>query len=330
MAAQSLVLCRDPEVLRTLCPLLFDMNIGVEICLGSSGASRILHRHRFDTVIVECDQDGAGFQLLQELRAATPNQKTIAVGIVNDYRQMKDAFATGANFVLSKPISAADATRILRFTRGMITRMVRRFLRVAVPHLAHVDVHGLTDPAFVLDLSEGGIAIQCLEPVPQGRVLQISFLLPGTSVGITGQGVVVWSDPAGKIGLEFDGLSEESRAALKDWVVSRLRQSPADAPDAASPAPAKIRVLSEWMQPMARVIDGVCITIAALAFCLVALLTAPVRTGSEFPWTFAFLSSLILGSTIYVMLFPLLDVRFPGTRAVQSILSAAGRHKQPA
>ena len=82
-----------------------------------------------------------------KLRSETTNQKTIAVGIVNDYQQMKEAFATGANFVLSKPISAEDASRILRFTRGVITRMVRRFLRVAVHHLAHVDIEGMFDPA---------------------------------------------------------------------------------------------------------------------------------------------------------------------------------------
>ena len=162
MAAQSLVLCRDPEVLRTLCPLLFDMNMGVEICLGSNGASRILRRQRFDAVIVECDPEGAGLELLDQLRVETPNQKTLAVGIVHDHRQMKDAFSRGANFVLSKPISAEDASRILRFTRGMITRMVRRFLRVAVHHLAQVEMEGMSDPAFLLDMSEGGIAIQCL------------------------------------------------------------------------------------------------------------------------------------------------------------------------
>ena len=165
MAAQSLVLCRDPEVLRTLCPLLFEADMSVEICLGPSGASRILRRHKFDAVIVECERDGSGLNLLQQLREDTPNQNTIAVGIVDDYQQMKAAFATGANFVLSKPISAEDASRILRFTRGMITRMVRRFLRVAVHHLAHVDIEGMLDPAFVLDLSEGGMALQSLAPV---------------------------------------------------------------------------------------------------------------------------------------------------------------------
>lgn len=330
MAAQSLVLCRDPEVLRTLCPLLFDMNMGVEICLGSNGASRILRRQRFDAVIVECDAEGGGFELLEQLRADTPNQNTLAVGIVHDYRQMKDAFARGANFVLSKPLSAQDASRILRFTRGMITRMVRRFLRVAVHHLAHVEIAGLADPAFVLDISEGGIAIQCLEPIDQGRVFQIAFTLPGTSMRLEGKGVVAWSDPAGRTGVEFESLREEHRTAIKDWVVNRLRQSPADAPDAQVPAAKPVRLLTQWMRPMARIIDGAFVTAASLAFCLVALLIAKSQPGTRFPMAFAFGTSLLVASALYSVLFMLMDVRFPGTRAVQSILSAAGRHKAPA
>ena len=330
MAAQSLVLCRDPEVLRTLCPLLFDMDIGVEICLGSNGASRILRRHRFDTVIVECDRDGNGFDVLQQIRSDSPNQKTIAVGIVEDYRQMKEAFATGANFVLSKPVSVQDAGRILRFTRGAITRMVRRFLRVAVHRVSHVDIESMLDPAFILDLSEGGMALQSLSPLKPGQVLDISFVLPGTSISVSGKGVVAWSDPTGKCGLEFDGIADDQRAALKNWVIERVRKSPTDAPDALTLGPAPIRVLSHWMRPMARLIDGAFITTAAVVFCLVSLMMAKGEPGDHFPLWFAFTSALAAASILYSVLFLLMDVRFPGTRAVQSILSMAAGNRTSA
>jgi len=328
MGAQSLVLCRDPEVLRTLCPLLFEMDMGVEICLGPSGASRILRRHKFDAVIVECERGGNGLDLLQQLRADTPNQNTIAVGIVDDYQQMKAAFATGANFVLSKPISAEDAGRILRFTRGMITRMVRRFLRVAVHHLAHVDIEGMIDPAFFLDLSEGGMAMQTLAPVKTGQVLNISFLLPGSGISIDGKGVVVWSDPMGRSGVEFAELSDEQRAALKNWVVERVHKSPGDAPDADSQGPTPIRVLSRLMRPMARLIDGAFVMTGAIIFCVVAAMISRSQPGAHVPLLFAFGVSLFVGSVIYCLLFLMMDVRFPGTRAVQSILAAAnsGHH----
>lgn len=323
MAAQSLVLCRDPDVLRTLCPLLFEMNMGVEICLGNHGASRMLRKRKFDAVIVECDTDGQGLDVLQQLREDTPNQNTIAVGVVNDYNAMKAAFATGANFVLSKPISVEDASRILRFTTGLIGRMVRRFLRVAVHHLSHVDIVGMKDPAFILDISEGGLAMQSLAPMSTGQQVDLSFLLPGSTTRIEASAIVVWNDPTGRIGLEFLEIADQDRARVKSWVIERVETSPEDAPDAAPESRPSIRVLSQWMKPLARVIDGAFVLSAAAMFCLVAYLFLQEQWHSGFPIGFTFLLAMSVGCILYATLFLLLDVRFPGTRAVQSLLAAA-------
>lgn len=324
MAAQSLVLCRDPDVLRTLCPLLFEMNMGVEICLGSSGATRMVRKRKFDAIIVECDKDGGGLEVLQELRAESPNQSTIAVGVVDDYKLMKEAFATGANFVLSKPISTEDASRILRFTKGMISRMVRRFLRVAVHHLSHVEIGGMKDPAFILDLSEGGVAIQSLAPMKHGQTVGLAFQLPGTAHTIKATAKVVWHDTTGHIGMEFQEISDQCRGRLKHWVEERLRNAPEEFSSTVTDVPTSVRVLSQWMKPLAVAIDGIFVSVAAAIFCVVAFLC--LRGEAIFPLGITFGLALLIGIALYSSLFWLLDVRFPGTRAVQYLLaSASGR-----
>ncbi|HWR14065.1 MAG TPA: PilZ domain-containing protein [Terriglobales bacterium] len=322
MAAQSLVLCRDPDVLRTLCPLLFEMDMGVEICLGTNGASRMLRKRRFDAVIVECGSDGTGLDVLQEIRQDTPNQNTITVGVVDDPEAMKAALATGANFVLAKPISVEDAGRILRFTRGMVSRMVRRFLRVAVHHLSHVDVAGMKDPAFILDLSEGGMAMQSLAPMETGQAIDVGFFLPGTQTHITTGAHVVWTDSTGRIGLEFDGIPESSRAQLKSWVVQRLKNSPEDVPGSGATAANSIRVLSQWMRPLARLIDAMYVLVAASLFCTVVYLLL-WQNATNWPMSYAFGVAFLIVSALYASLFHTLDVRFPGTRTMQSLLSMA-------
>jgi CheY-like chemotaxis protein len=324
MAAQSLVLCRDPDVLRTLCQLLFEMNMAVELCLGTNGASRMVRKRKFDTVIVECDKDGGGLEVLQQLRADSLNQGTIAVGVVDDYGLMKQVFATGANFVLSKPVSAEDASRILRFTRGMITRMVRRFLRVAVHHLSHVAIAGMSDPAFVLDLSEGGIAIQSLAPMQHGQVVRLTFELPGTSSKISAAAKVVWSDPTGRIGMEFEDLGDFHRNQLKHWVGERFLDSPEKF--ASNPEiPASVRVLSRWMRPLAIAIDSAFVSIAAAIFCAISFFV--LRGEPVFPIAFTYLVALSTGTVLYSSLFWLLNVRFPGTRAVQTLLTTAANRQ---
>lgn len=323
MAVQSLVLCRDPEVLRALCPLLFEMDMGVEICLGSNGAIRMLRKRHFDAVIVECGQDGSGLEMLQELRAESPNRNTIFVGVVDDHKAMQAAFATGANFVLSKPISVEDASRILRFTSGILGRMVRRFLRVAVHRMAHVNVAGMKDPAFILDLSEGGIAIHSIGKIEQGQDVDVSFILPGTTTLIEARGTVAWIDSTGKSGVEFTRISDENRAIVKKWVTEKLRKSPQDVPGASLSSPSQILVLSQYMRPLARLIDGVLVVTATAMFFAVALLFVGTKPDLNLSLGATFGISFLIGCAIYAGLFTLLDVRFPGTRAVQGLLQAA-------
>jgi CheY-like chemotaxis protein len=323
MAAQSLVLCRDPDVLRTLCPLLFDLDMGVEICLGLNGATRMLRKRKFDAVIIECESDGTGLNVLQELRSDNAHRNTIAVGVVDDHNAMQAALDTGANFVLAKPISVEDAGRILRSARGMVGRMVRRFLRVVVNSLSHVDIVGMEDPAFILDLSEGGIALQSLAPMCIGQSVNLTFLLPGTETRIHSHATVVWVDPTGRIGLEFKDLSDHHRYALKFWVTEHMgnisdRDHQGTLPDWTS-----VRVLSRWMRPLARLIDATFILIAAAIFCLVAFFMLRLNPPVHFPVGFAFALAVFIGGLLYSSLFSLLNVRFPGTRAMQSLLAMA-------
>jgi uncharacterized membrane protein YhdT len=138
---------------------------------------------------------------------------------------------------------------------------------------------------------------------------------------------VVWTDPSGRTGVEFCDLSEQHRAALKYWVLERLQKSPADAPDAAMIGPAPIRVLSQFVHPLARVIDGLFVAVSGLVFCLVAFLVSRTSSVGHFPLPFAFLIACLAGTLLYCALFFTMKVRFPGTRAIQYILAAASsRH----
>jgi Tfp pilus assembly protein PilZ len=280
----------------------------------------MVRKRKFDAVIVECDKDGGGLELLQQLRSDSLNQGTIAVGVVDDYKLMKEAFATGANFVLSKPVSAEDAGRILRFTRGMIGRMVRRFLRIAVQHLSNVQIEGMPDPAFILDLSEGGIAIQSLAPIQHGEVVRLTFELPATQHKMRVAAKVVWNDPTGRIGMEFEDLSESDRAELKRWIEKKLDESPEDY--VSNPhVPAMIRVVSRWMRPLAVAIDGACVSFAAGIFCLIAFVV--LRGQAIFPVRFTYFLAFTMATVLYSSLFWLMNVRFPGTRAVETLLTSA-------
>ncbi len=222
MATQSLVVSRDPEILGVLRPLMTELGIHFEICDALPGAMRRLNDRKFDTVIIDCDQDAAGYELLANLRQHQNNQKAVAVGITSDVKQFQDVFNSGATFVLSKPLPIDDARRILRVSKGAITPAVRRFMRLDVENLSTVTI-GDKHEAIILNVSQRGLAVQAPEPLQQGQMVYVSFLLPDTFNLIEGMAQVMWVDAQGRAGIELRTTSDEAQELLNDWVFRRAR-----------------------------------------------------------------------------------------------------------
>lgn len=222
MATQSLVVSSDPEFLLALQPLLNEMGMGVEFCANGNGAFRSIRDRKFDTVIVDCDADDSGLDLLSTLRREQANQKTVAVGITSDYGSMKNVFDSGATFVLSKPLPIEDARRILRISKGVLTRAVRRFLRLPVENLATVTLGDHVE-AIILNVSQGGLAIHAPQDLIPGQMIYTSFLLPDTFDLIETMAQVMWAEPGGRAGVEFRSLTDESQKMVYKWIRDRAR-----------------------------------------------------------------------------------------------------------
>jgi Tfp pilus assembly protein PilZ len=74
------------------------------------------------------------------------------------------------------------------------------------------------EPAFILNLSEGGMAVQAMEVLPTGEALRLSFPLPDEGAELRGVARVVWSDRSGRAGLQFVDISEYDRFQLREWL----------------------------------------------------------------------------------------------------------------
>src|ERR1700731_4825778 len=107
MVLDSLILSKDPEVLRVIRPTLEKLSIEVEICHEARAGAHILISDKFDAVIVDCDDLNGGLAVLQGLKTTPSNRNSVAFAILNGKRtKRRQAFAYGANFVRTKPTSA--------------------------------------------------------------------------------------------------------------------------------------------------------------------------------------------------------------------------------
>ena len=64
MTLESLLLSKDPELVRVLRPTLEKLSIDVEVCHEARTGADILISDKFDAVIVDCDDLAGGMALL--------------------------------------------------------------------------------------------------------------------------------------------------------------------------------------------------------------------------------------------------------------------------
>jgi uncharacterized protein (TIGR02266 family) len=86
---------------------------------------------------------------------------------------------------------------------------------------------GQTTTARIEDISEGGAFVDTPNPHSVDEQLEFKLKLPGEDV-ITGKARVRWQQPTIGMGIEFVGLSDTQREAIKFYVASEFFQSFSD------------------------------------------------------------------------------------------------------
>jgi GAF domain/PilZ domain/Sel1 repeat len=103
----------------------------------------------------------------------------------------------------------------------------RRNLRQKLHSPVYVSFDGpasgfAVDLSELLDLHEDGFAVQTAEPLEVNRTVTLCLDLPETQSYIHSSGEVIWSDQAGRGGIRFRALSDDSRQVLRQWLFANL------------------------------------------------------------------------------------------------------------
>lgn len=88
--------------------------------------------------------------------------------------------------------------------------------RIEIGKLLRARISG--GAGLVLNLSEGGMAIQTMVSLQAGQTVEFHLPLREADAELAGTAEVAWSDCSGRVGLHFKDLSEPDRLWLKDWL----------------------------------------------------------------------------------------------------------------
>jgi CheY-like chemotaxis protein len=225
MTLESLLLSRDPDLVRVIRPTLEKLSIDVEICHEARSAADILISEKFDAVVVDCDDLKGGLEVLQGLRSTPSNKNSVTFAILNGKQTTtKEAFGMGANFVLQKPISALNASRCFHAALNFMVKERRRYFRHPVKMQVQILLSDKTVKATSTNISESGIALMLREALPKGAMPRLQFDLPESSLHFDVESEVVWADMKGRAGLRFRDIVKTSQDQLEKWLDDRLEE----------------------------------------------------------------------------------------------------------
>jgi CheY-like chemotaxis protein len=243
MTLQSLVLCSDEKIVRTLRRVLNDLEIAVEHCTDVEFAVQKLSRRRFEAVIVDCGNSEEAAQTLKAARNAPSNKKAVAVALIDEATDVRSAFRLGAHFVLCKPLSAERAKSSFRAARALMKCERRRASRIPVEmpvmYRFKNDEHSDLQRTVSSDLSEDGIGVRMPRHSRNRGPIHLQFKLPGATRLIEADAEVAWENPNGQAGIRFIDLPPDTRHDLKAWLKRNSAENDDD-----PPAPCKLTDLS--------------------------------------------------------------------------------------
>ncbi len=220
---EGLVVASDAEVVNIFSRSLKDIGLQMEAHADAESAVLALSRKKFDVVIVDCGSGSKSAEILKAVRWLPSNNKAVVVAVAGEGTGMREAFASGADFVLSKPVQQEQATRTLWAGYGSMLRERRRYFRyrLDVPADAHLE-SGEKTSARTLNVSESGLAISAGLAMRAGQKIWFSFTLPDTNLLISGSGQIVWTDGRGQAGVHFEEVKPQALQELKNWLALKF------------------------------------------------------------------------------------------------------------
>lgn len=218
----GLLFSNDRSVVSVMNQVLSTFSIKTEICQELESAVDAVAHRRLDAIIVDWHNTENPTRIVRAARKSSPNSSSTIVALVNAGDETH-ALLVGANFMIHKPADAEHASRCMRAAYGTMLQNRRRSARVPVeiPITARVGEMGLIT-ANISDLSIGGLALQCEQPLQVDHDVIAQFDLPNSGHRMHVSGKVVNANATGRAGIRFSFVPEDDLEALETWLATEL------------------------------------------------------------------------------------------------------------
>jgi len=218
---QAVLVSSDPIVVDSVSTSLGKLGINAAVYRETSPAIQTLGRQKTDAFLVDRELDPE-LSVLKAMRHSTSSRSAVAFAIVSLESSAKGAFHV-ADFVIDKPLAPHRVNRTMQAAYGIMLKERMRYFRHSLRTEATVvDSNYRRFVAQTSNISQTGIALECIAPLIARQVVQLEFALPGDQQKLSCKAQVIWMADNGKTGLTFTDMSNETKERLTEWIESQF------------------------------------------------------------------------------------------------------------
>lgn len=222
-SGHALLVSSDLTVTRQITDAMRQFAFNPEICSDRTEAATLVCTRKFQAIILDIASPEELSKVLELIRCSPSNQTSVTFAVI-DLGARADS-QVRPNFMMQKPLTTGLIESTLKAAMGLIIRDLRRYFRCPVK--AHATIQLADQPQIdceLINISEGGMAVNASVPLHSGAVVKARFVLPDTTDAFDVDGEVCWSDNRGRAGLHFRSLSQAQRERLQGWLSNKIEQ----------------------------------------------------------------------------------------------------------
>ncbi len=223
IVGRALLVSNDPTAVEQLTNAMQQFAITVDVCSELATAASLINTRKFEAIVVDLTLGERFPHLLERIRLSPTNQHSVTFALVNSHPQASSQVQS--NFVMQKPLTANLIASTLKAVLGQIIRDYRRYFRcpVTTPVMIQIDSRAQI-PCEMLNISEGGLAVNTMVSFKPGATVKVQFKLPDEPTAFELDAEICWCDNIGRAGLQFQSISSDRRLVLQAWLSRRIEQ----------------------------------------------------------------------------------------------------------
>ena len=225
MPLKIMVVDEESASLQLMRSLTDPLDHTVLILQSTQEAAQHAERQRFDVVFVSMrTPDLSGLELARRIRNSPQNRDAAIVMLsdADDVASLRKAFGEGADFVLTKPVSASRLRPMLTAMESPNWKGRRHAARM--PLVTDVNCRW-QDRRFVLrslNISESGMLLRPSPDVALNKEVFLDFQIPDVRASLDVRARVVRKEGSDRVAVGFLGLEPEDANAIQLYVNGRV------------------------------------------------------------------------------------------------------------